>query len=142
MIIADTNIVSELMRMKPARNVRSWCENVKGSELAISVITIEEIERGLMLLAAGQRRDALESAWQRFTEHFSARVVDYTADAARETARIEVESMRAGRPMQLADAQIAGMCVAHGAALATRNTRDFQNVPGLELIDPFVHGAG
>jgi predicted nucleic acid-binding protein len=40
--------------------------------------------------------------------------------------------------MSLADAQIAGTCLAHGHRLATRNVRDFDFVPGLTVIDPFA----
>jgi predicted nucleic acid-binding protein len=43
---------------------------------------------------------------------------------------------RLGRPISIADAQIAAICRARGAALATRNTKDFQDT-GIELIDPW-----
>ncbi|MEO7070569.1 MAG: hypothetical protein ABI131_08760 [Nostocoides sp.] len=39
--------------------------------------------------------------------------------------------------MALADAQIASMCLAGGYDLTTRNVRDFSNVNGLSVIDPF-----
>jgi hypothetical protein len=40
--------------------------------------------------------------------------------------------------MGLADAQIAGICAAHGYALATRNLHDFASVANLKLINPFT----
>ena len=44
---------------------------------------------------------------------------------------------RMGRPISMADACIAGVCLAHEARLATRNTRDFEDI-GLTLIDPWA----
>jgi predicted nucleic acid-binding protein len=41
-----------------------------------------------------------------------------------------------GRPIGVADAQIAGIALAHGASLATRNTRDFAGLP-LDVVDPW-----
>jgi predicted nucleic acid-binding protein len=43
---------------------------------------------------------------------------------------------RAGRPIGIADAQIAAICAVHNAVLATPNVRDFLNT-GIELVDPW-----
>ena len=45
---------------------------------------------------------------------------------------------RKGRPIGLADAQIAGTCLSRDADLATRNTADVTGIPHLNLIDPFA----
>ena len=44
---------------------------------------------------------------------------------------------RAGRPIDGFDAQIASICQVHGATLATRNTRDFEDT-GVQLVDPWT----
>ena len=41
--------------------------------------------------------------------------------------------------MSLADAQIAGTCLAHATNLATRNIKDFAHVSDLTLTNPFEH---
>ena len=41
--------------------------------------------------------------------------------------------------MSLADAQIAGTCLARAATLATRNIKDLAHVEDLILINPFDH---
>ncbi len=46
--------------------------------------------------------------------------------------------LRRLKKMKLGDALIAGTAVAHGHALATRNTKDFDRIDGLTLIDPFA----
>jgi hypothetical protein len=45
--------------------------------------------------------------------------------------------LRQARKMALADALVAGTALAHGLTLVTRNTKDFEWVKGLSLLDPF-----
>ena len=47
MIVADTDVVSEFMRERPDRSVEAWARGLGVGDLAISVITVEEIERGI-----------------------------------------------------------------------------------------------
>lgn len=137
MIIADTNVVSEFMRDDPDPVVIAWARTVAPADLSICVVTVEEIERGLGLLPAGRRRGELEGRWRDLVDTFADAVVVYDLPAAQETAAILVAAQAAGRPMSLADAQIAGICRSGGHELATRNIDDFAIVPGLALINPF-----
>jgi toxin FitB len=136
-IIADTNVVSEFMRDDPDPVVMAWARTVAPADLSICVVTVEEIERGLGLLPAGRRRRDLEGRWRDLVDAFADAVVVYDLPAARETAAILVAAQAAGRPMSLADAQIAGICRAGSHELATRNIDDFATVSGLALINPF-----
>lgn len=138
MIIADTNIVSEFMRDTPDEKVLTWAESIDPGELAICVVTVQEIERGLGRLPAGKRRTSLEQSWQQLVETFRDMVAVYDVSAARATAQILVDAEAGGHPMSLADAQIAGICLSSGATLATRNLRDFIGVARLAVVDPFT----
>lgn len=137
MIIADTNIVSELMKDSPHPGVLAWAGTLGVADLTISVVTVEEVDRGLGRLPRGHRRRDLENRWDRLLHAFADSIAPYDVPAARATARIVVESMDRGRPMSLADAQIAGICVARSATLATRNVRDFVEVGELTVTNPF-----
>lgn len=137
MIIADTNVVSEFMKDAPHEAVLAWAQAIDQAELTICVVTVEEIERGLGRLPPGERRRDLEQRWATLVDTFSDAVAIYDLPAARRTARILVAAQASGRPMSLADAQIAGICVAGGYQLATRNVRDFAAVPGLSVVNPF-----
>lgn len=137
MIIADTNVVSEFMRDEPDAGVLSWAGSLGPADLTICVVTVEEIERGIRRLPTGKRRRQLEQRWQRLVAAFHEAIVVYDVEAAEATAAVLVSSEAAGRPMGLADAQIAGICVAGGHVLATRNVRDFQRVTQLEVLNPF-----
>jgi predicted nucleic acid-binding protein len=136
-IIADTNVVSEFMRDDPDAVVMAWARTVAPADLSICVVTVEEIERGLGLLPTGRRRRDLTARWRDLVDSFADAVVVYDVLAAQETASILVAAQAAGRPMSLADAQIAGICRGSGHELATRNVGDFSTVSGLTLINPF-----
>ena len=102
------------------------------------MVTVEEIERGLGRLPEGRRRRDLQQRWTRLLDTFAETVVRYDPLAARETAAILVAAEVSGRPMALADAQMAGICLAAGHDLATRNVKDFSSAAGLTIIDPFA----
>lgn len=138
MIIADTNVVSEFMRDTPDPVVLGWAQSIDAPDLTICVVTVEVIERGLGRLSDGRRRRDLEQRWTRLLDTYAESVVVYDLLAARATAAILVAAESSGQPMSLADAQIAGICLAGGYDLATRNVRDFSNTADLTVIDPFI----
>ncbi|MCK0111690.1 type II toxin-antitoxin system VapC family toxin [Ornithinimicrobium sp. F0845] len=137
MIIADTNVVSEFMKVSPDPAVLAWAHGIDPKDLTICVVTVEEIERGLGQLPDGRRRRDLELRWSRLMDSFNETIAVYDPLAARETATLLVAAQTAGRPMSLADAQIAGICLAGGHHLATRNASDFAAATHLTHIDPF-----
>lgn len=137
MIIADTNIVSEFMKDAPDSGVLAWAKGIGPTELTISVVTVEEIERGLGRLPSGRRRDALKHRWDVLIGSFEETIATYDLRAARATAGILIDALDQGRPMSLADAQIAGICIAQSALLATRNVKDFDRVRHLDVVNPF-----
>lgn len=137
MIVLDTNVVSELMRPSASARVVRWVSSQPASSLYITSITQAEILYGILLLPAGKRQKAIESAADTmFQSDFSGRVLPFGPDAAPLYARIAVDRRRAGRPISHFDAQIAAIARAAGAAVATRNVDDFARC-GVKLIDPW-----
>lgn len=141
MIIADTNVVSEIMKEAPSADVLAWAQTLGPGDLTISVVTVEEIDRGLGRLPRGRRRKDLERRWTTLLDAFTDTIATYDLAAARATARLLVDAMDEGRPMSLADAQIAGICITNAATLATRNVKDFASVDELIVINPFDHAT-
>lgn len=137
MIVADTNVVSEFMRDEPDPVLLAWAGSLGPSDLTICVVTVEEIGRGVGRLPTGRRRLQLEQRWQRQLAAFQDAILIYDVKAAEVTAQVLVAAEAAGRPMSLADAQIAGICLAGGHELATRNVRDFEVVAALAVANPF-----
>ena len=69
-------------------------------------------------------------------EDFHGRILPFDERASVRYADIVAGRERIGRPIGVADAQIAAICRDVGAILATRNTADFEET-GTELIDPW-----
>lgn len=138
MILVDTNVVSEFMRELPDASVLAWAERLGADDLTISVVTVQEIEHGIARLPFGQRRTALDQKWGRVLLAYGETVAVYDVAAARATAQSLTVSEAAGRAMSLADAQIAGMCLAKGWTLATRNIDDFAGISDLHIVNPFA----
>jgi len=138
MIVWDTNVVSELMRPKPHAQVLAWTDRQTVSEVFITAITLAELWYGIGRLPTGRRRKELAEVFDdMLTEDFERRVLDFDGVAAAHSADLVVERERIGRPISMADAQIAAICRSHGAALATRNVDDFANV-GVEVVNPWT----
>jgi predicted nucleic acid-binding protein len=136
-IVLDTNVVSELMRPTPASEVVSWVATEASKGLYVTSITQAEILYGVLLLPAGRRRNSIEeAAAAMFETEFAGRVLAFGSDAAALYARIASQRRRVGRPISHFDAQVAAIALARGAALATRNRRDFEGC-GVKLFDPW-----
>ena len=112
--------------------------SLEPADLGICVVTVEEIERGLQRLPRGKRRTGLEGRWRGLLATFSDSVATYDVPAAQHAARVLAAAQSAGRPMSLADAQIAGICLAGDHPLATRNVKDFARADSLDVINPWV----
>jgi predicted nucleic acid-binding protein len=140
MIVLDTNVVSELMRPEPADRVRVWADTK--AAVAVTAVTVAELLYGLARLPHGARRAQLEQAARWLVdEEFAGRVLPFDRAAAEHYADLAADRDRRGRPLGIADAQIAAICRSRGAGLATRNTRDFEET-GIGLVDPWTVEPG
>ncbi len=138
MIILDTTVVSELMKPAPSASVVRWIALQPATSLYTTSITEAEILHGVMLMPVGKRRNGLQAAAEAmFGEDFARRVLPFGSDAARAYAAIAAARHRAGRPISHFDAQIAAIGRATRAAIATRNTTDFETC-GVTLINPWI----
>lgn len=140
MIVLDTNVISELTRRAPARGVLSWVDSLTAAEVATTAITAAELLYGLARMPEGRRKTELASAVQGLlSDDFQGRVLSFDEPAVQRYAVIVTGRERLGRPIGVADAQIAAICRTIGAELATRNTDDFEET-GVELINPWKLG--
>jgi len=137
-IVIDTNLVSELTRLRPEPRVVAWFDAQVHGELWTTAVNVAEILEGVGRLPPGHRRSELATQTTRILEVlFDDRVAVFDVAAAATYARVSEERRRAGRPVAALDLQIVAIALAHGAdGLATRNTKDFEG-SGLRLIDPW-----
>ncbi|MGY0501983.1 PIN domain-containing protein [Nocardia sp. FBN12] len=134
MIIADTNVVCELFRPEPDVRVIEWLE--ANPDVGTTAITVGELWVGIENLPDGRRKSGLASVADELFNEFFGDITDYDARAARTYGQIVAERRRQGRPISQGDAQIAAICLAAGATLATRNVKDFVGIE-LVVLDPW-----
>ncbi|MBY0563055.1 MAG: PIN domain-containing protein [Hyphomonadaceae bacterium] len=136
MIVVDTNVLSELMRPAPAPAVVDWLRR-NAKLLLLPTVAIGELRYGVARLAAGKRKLSLTQALDALVDRFADAILAYDLQAADCCGDILAEAESAGRPMALADAQIAAIARVARAELATRNASDFATTR-LVLIDPWA----
>jgi predicted nucleic acid-binding protein len=139
LIVLDTNVVSELMRAQPDASVLRWMDAQSPPALWLNSVVVSELLYGVAKLPKGKRKEQLITAVAAMVdEDFAGRVLSFDVDAAAQYASLVVMRENAGLSVSMADAQIAAICLAHGASLATRNTKHFEGL-GLTLINPWRH---
>lgn len=138
MILLDTNVISELMKASPDLGVLNWLDNNTRDGLFISAISQAEIALGIALLPTGKRQDALTlAASAMFTEDFANPSLPFDQGAISHYSKLVAHRTRVGLPISTEDAYIAAIALNHGFRLATRNVKDFVEIAGLILINPW-----
>lgn len=137
MVILDTNVVSELLRVAPDPKVLAWLAAEDGADVHLTAVSEAELRLGIAIMPAGRRREAFAEAVEDvLTVDFRGRILPFDSTAATAYASIAAGRRAAGRPISQSDAQIAAIAQIHGASLATRNVRDFEGCD-VEVIDPW-----
>lgn len=132
--LLDTNVVSEIRRARPDQNVAAWFATVPADALLLSVLTVGEIQQGILRLA---RRDEPQSealqAWlDGLVRGYGDRILPVTDRVVRRWAAMNVD-----RTLPVVDSLIAATAAEHGATLVTRNVRDVPGA-GFAVVDPWA----
>lgn len=136
--LIDTNVLSEVQRAGGNPSLLDWFAIHSGDGF-LSVLTLGEMERGMLKLPPGARRTAL-SDWIRGIElSFAGRILAVDERIALEWARLQTRAAQAGAPMQVVDCLIAATAVVHGLTVVTRNVRDFEYA-GVPIENPWRDG--
>ena len=135
MYLLDTNVISELRRPgKADAKVSAWAEGVRQAELFLSVITILEIEIGILRLERkDQPRGAALRTWMDsyIRPAFDGRILPVDMPVVLRCSQLHVPDPRSDR-----DAMIAATALVHGLTVVTRNVADFQKMAP-DLINPW-----
>ncbi len=137
MIILDTNVLSELMRSSPETKVLKWIEEQKATNLVITSIGVAEIQRGILRLPKGKKRNTLHENFKAFVENaFAGRILPFDERAAYLYGEIASDREKAGFNTDAIDLMIAAIAKNYNATIATRNIKDFKDC-GVKLINPW-----
>ena len=134
MYLLDTNVVSELRKVRAGKadpNVARWADSVDASQLYLSVISVQELELGVLLV---ERRDAVQGAMLRnwlkdqVLQAFTGRILPVDTRVALRSARMHVPD-----PHPVRDGLIAATALVHGMTIVTRHVDDFIRTGGMVL---------
>lgn len=138
-LLLDTNVVSELMRDEPSSALIEWFSQNNKQILFSCAVTKAEILLGIALLPEGKRKKALaKDAELTFAEDFTGECLPFDEVAAEYYAYVISMRKNIGRPIAMADAQIASIALSQNLAVVTRNTKDFEQIQGLTVINPWL----
>lgn len=138
MFLVDTNVVSEMRKIKSGvanPGLAGWAGAVKADELYLSVVTVQELEVGVLRL---EKRDTTQGAalrkWldQQVLPGFSGRILPIDERVALYSAQLQVPN-----PRPILDGLIAATAIVHGLTLVTRNIADFQTT-GARMLNPWT----
>lgn len=134
----DTNVVSELRKVrlgKADRLFTRWADKVDAATLYLSVITLHELEMGVLLM---ERKDPAQGAllrtWldKRVLSAFADRILAVDRPVAQCSAKLHIPN-----PHPFRDGLIAATALVHSMTVVTRNVADFR-LTGVPVIDPWA----
>ena len=132
MYLLDTNIVSELRKVRPHGAVVAWLDGIAETELHVSVVTLGEIQAGIEIT---REQNAVKAAeLEVWADHLAGAYNVLPMDAA--SFRLWAKLMHRQSNTVYEDAMIAASALVHKLTVVTRNVRDFKrfHVP---LLNPF-----
>lgn len=138
MFLLDTNVVSEMRRVRSGRanaGLAEWASDTPAGQMFLSAITVHELEHGVLLAErADPDQGRLLRQWldQSVAAAFTDRVLPVDEAVARRSAAFNVPD-----PAPFRDALIGATALVHQMAVVTRNVRDFERFDGLDVIDPW-----
>jgi toxin FitB len=130
--LLDTNVVSELRKVKPHGAVVAWLTRLFPEQIFISAVTVGALQAGIELTRRQDPGKAEQiQGWLDFLPETFA-IVSMDAACFQEWARMMIGKSDALR----ADAMIAATARVHGFEIASRNEADFRQL-GVKVTNPF-----
>lgn len=136
--LLDTCAISEYAKKGPAIEVITWLDDQDEASLFISVITLGEIEKGILKLRASDpRRSQKLTAWLgKVEQRFAGRILPLDAAALHVWAQIAAHAEQSGHPLPVMDGLLMSTAQCHGLTVVTRNVQDFAAYP--QVFNPWA----
>jgi predicted nucleic acid-binding protein len=137
MILLDTNVVSEPLKLGGDPAVLAWLDAQDVASLYLSTISLAELRFGIAILPEGKRKERLRLRLDdRVLPVFEDRILPFGIEAADAYAVLHARARAAGKAIGPADGYIAAIAASHNLTVATRDTAPFE-AAGLTVINPW-----
>ena len=137
--LLDTNVISELRRIDRANvNLVAWSHITPIAQMYLSVVTVLEVEQGILLLERKDARQALHiRTWldNEILVNFKERILEVDLKVAFACAKLHVPDPRPER-----DALIAATALSNGLTVVSNNESDFAPM-GIPFMNPWKSRA-
>jgi predicted nucleic acid-binding protein len=134
MYLLDTNVVSELRKIRPHGAVVAWLESIADEDIHLSAVTLGEIQIGIEMT---RDQDAFKAAEiEAWADQVSATYNILTMDAT--TFRVWAKLMHRQSDTVYEDAMIAAVAKVHHLTVVTRNVGDFERFD-VPIFNPFAN---
>lgn len=136
--LLDTCALSEYAKKAPAPQVIAWLDEQDEASLFISVISLGEIEKGILKLRASDaRRSQKLTAWLgKVEQRFAGRILPLDAAALHVWAQLAAQADLVGKPLPVMDGLLMATAQCHGLTVVTRNVQDFAHYP--QVLNPWA----
>ncbi|CAN5478737.1 type II toxin-antitoxin system VapC family toxin [soil metagenome] len=126
MIILDTNVVFEAVKINRNIAVVKWLDNQTAETLYLTAISLSELLIGVEILPPGKRKEGLSAGLADLLSRlFGARVLSFDREAAASYSVLVGKARAAGKAVSVPDGQIGAIATVHGFTVATRDTIPF-----------------
>ena len=135
--LLDTNVVSEVIKPRPAPQVVAWFASQPHASTYLSVLTLGELEQGIIRSPNPQRAERLRR-WveEELLPRFHTRLLLVDAPIMKTWGRITGQALQRGQPVGYVDSLLAATAITHDLILVTRNVRDVQAFP-VQVLNPW-----
>ena len=135
--LLDTNIPSEMTRLRPEAKVFRWLDEADEEQLYFSVVSLGEILKGVTVLRESKRRSQLRQ-WldETLRPWFAGRILPVNESIAERWGVLAGQCQLKGRPLKVVDGLIAATALEHDLTVVTRNVKDFDGL-GVEIFNPW-----
>jgi toxin FitB len=139
--LLDTNVISELRRLRPSARVRGFIASQRLDDLFISTVTFAEIRYGIEAVTDPIRRAELND-WlvHKVRPMFNQRVLEVSEDVMFKWRLLVEDGRKAGHTFSQPDLIIAATALQHGLTVVTRDTGDYQ-LARVPLFNPWLDDA-
>jgi tRNA(fMet)-specific endonuclease VapC len=126
--LLDTNILSELVKKTPNKNLVARIKDTPSASLYTASVCVMELRYGAL------RRGNPEDLWLNIQQRIisKVRILDFSYNEAMKAAEVLYKLYSIGQPIGIEDVMIGSIALSHGLTVVTANTKHFSRIPNLQ----------